>query len=639
MNPDPISKLTKLPGLFRVDRIAPFLVGESDHLMVGVQLSEIKESHIGNPYVAASLTGQHQTINIHTSFLTRLKVGTIWKEGKLVRSADFLDEFQIDTDNIKYVKHKGTFKLDNIEFTSPIPDNFFPNSSDDGLCKDIWYAIVKIVNPVQQKYLIIPCIELARFFFGVSSRLFSKILHGDLDSLIDWDQSTFKDSKPRLFAKTPLSRLEALVLCRALTSRTAEIFLRSLHKQISLITLENKLRDKNSKPKPLAIKFAFPFSGITSLKVAGKRTKLLSENNMGIWVVNVMEILECPKPFDFATPEIIHDGVQPIHGSSGTADGGYPNPIPFLDEDIPDKPIVDSPSNARFKRLSIITEFNPFPGSEWIRFNHTWSRKEHGSGRFPIDIVSETDVAERSVGKGSYDQGAARRIGLDFYLSHLPVDSRKLSDFVRMLTNLKELAKNSNHNLEINIRTLGNESGDFTCFPPEVGRKRKWLYVSENGKLRTRFVVIAELTSTDTKTGNKDFLYLLEMELKSGEQGQSTLIVSDLNYGHVTDDQFLILLRLSAIKRHWIPKLDTWSERDGKNWMELRSQAQELRKGIVLNRIPHSSAIKERNNQAAKNEITQKNNKIKIKKSIDPKQWGGYIFCGIQNNFPQFLKS
>lgn len=57
---------------------------------------------------------------------------------------------------------------------------------------------------------------------------------------------------------------------------------------------------------------------------------------------------------------------------------------------------------------------------------------------------------------------------------------------------------------------------------------------------------------------DNQFVYLIEMELKGNESGRSTLCLVRKNYGYMGEDDFKVLLEITAAQNRWPRESHQW---------------------------------------------------------------------------------
>lgn len=186
MKPGKYSRLADVPGWWRVDGITSL-----SGTRAIVHFSEVvSEWHENGPYRSDFVvrpTAQNAGVldfRIHVASIRHFITGTVWHAGECVYSPRlFGDAIQIDTSAAQ------TCMLEQMAYgkigaRSPIPHKYFPSNCRDKL-ESTRFTIVPIVGQ-ENRYVVIPQIELVRFYIGVSSEFLTEALHGGFGSVIDW---------------------------------------------------------------------------------------------------------------------------------------------------------------------------------------------------------------------------------------------------------------------------------------------------------------------------------------------------------------------------------------------------------------------------------------------------------------------
>ena len=587
-------KLKNRTGVWRVDGVSK--VSDNGRLGVGVtvQFSGIRDSEIHDPYRGLALTGEQFALPTHSSRLTEYKVGSIWKDGELAHSPPLHEHLlTIDVSQCRIVELDKMVKIEGRLIDSVIPENQFRLGNNRVFLAKSRYALVPVLNSTLTNWLIIPCSELLRFYYGVSSRLLSSTLRGRLDEYVSWEESSFEDGQVILRVKQRLSRKEAAVLSRAVASAEAKTAMFGIHKHLAAIRANNGSLNENDK-KILIINAGFPFSDQTTLTVAGKAMKLAGavfgeKNNQ--WGFLAMQILRCPHSFGFyAAPKIVSD--EPFQDGSPTQGGApvVPCQYPFIEEPKEELEIVDTPANARLKRLSILNFTNQFGAMDNMRFQHI--RPSCGKG--PIKTGGDTGVPidALSFSEGSYSEEAKKILGAGTFQHQVVQIDRDLTLFLQMIRCMRTQVQVAPLHWLITTRPLFDSLVDETgkdriaTFPACSGKGRTWhKIVGTNGETRPRQVIIAEFHAKVP-----GYFYLLEMELKAGQAaGQCTILLHSNNLAQIENKHFETLLNLTTIQNRWIAPQNKWKNlRDSKNAKEFFSE-------FRMHRINHPHIPRKKN--------------------------------------------
>jgi hypothetical protein len=553
-------RLKSYPGFWRVDGVGEIRDRGRLGAGVSVHFSEILESELHAPYRTQARSGQTLSLPVHSATLTEFKVGTIWKDGALTYTPPQLDKsVTIDVSRCRIVRLGEHFELNTRHIDTALPEPFYRLGDNRERLKNTFYAVVPVLGDPITDWLVTPCSELLRFYYGVTSRLLSSTLRGRIGDYVSWDKSRFEDAKLILHVTQRLNRKEAAVLARAAASTDAKSALHGVHNHLASIHANNKVLAETSR-KPLTIKARFPFTDKTVLAVAGKRMKMTNARvgeKYDRWGVFAMQILRCTHPFEFVSSVIESDEPLSEGGQSPIGGLALPSEYPFLDDEQSELEVDDVPANARLKRLAILDYSNQFSAMDGMRFQH--ARPLGGNSANTPGSAAGVPVNALSFGEGSHAEDAKNTLGAGSYQNKVEQVDRDITIFLKMLQCMRE--KVARIGWTIRTRTLkdklieGNDS--IALFPMNLGKARTWHKIVEaNGNVRPRQVVIAEVS---TGSPGKVF-YLLEMELKASENGQCTILLHSKDLTVLKNETFETLFKLTAIQNRWIDQRNKWKK-------------------------------------------------------------------------------
>lgn len=243
-----IARLKKRPGIWRVDGVGELRDRGRLGKHVTIHLAGINDEDINRAYVKDALNRQTFAVSIHSAQLLRFKTGSIWKDGKLLRfSPEISEECEINAGSGKIVSLGEKVQIHGFEIPQIIPQSHFLFGSDNTVdnrekLSSSKYVLLEAKTKMGNKWLIIPCTEILRFYFGVSSRLLSSTLAGELDTYFDFDKSGIENGRLKLHALKPLSRFEASVLGRTVASSDAKLAMNNVFNHLRSLHLNNTLK-------------------------------------------------------------------------------------------------------------------------------------------------------------------------------------------------------------------------------------------------------------------------------------------------------------------------------------------------------------------------------------------------------------
>ena len=227
--------------------------------------------------------------------LALVRIGDIWHKGGLALRPDYeLEEFaglQIDKESTAIVK--AGLNLNNEGFLLPISEHPWHIQCTQSYC-----LMVHLPN---ERRLIIPCMELARFYFGSSSGLFSKLFLPPL----------FRDALFSSASLDPYSRRLQIDLAEKMSGASAadigRIALDPIAARAARIVGNSCLRASTA-GLPIYPQARFPFEGKTNLIASGR---WLSHGGVPKSTFLVYNLRSCSHPFPFRSLQYTTKGTQP----------------------------------------------------------------------------------------------------------------------------------------------------------------------------------------------------------------------------------------------------------------------------------------------------------------------------------------
>jgi len=595
-----IKKLKNKKGIWRVDGIESAVLYGNNRSRITVCFSEIIKDSLESPYQSPALTGNQCHLEFHSSYLYLFNIGSVWREGKKLRSTATLKKLIIDTRQARFIRLNESVKLNNINIDKIVPNNMFKLDENFDRLEHNLCALLPVIKNSQTDWLVIPASELYRFYIGVSTSFCNAGLTGDFGQYVDWSLSNYDEISPVIFLKKRLSLLERSILIRALASENAKSCLSTPHKYLSKTCSDNNSLDNNNK-KPLIIKASFPFSGLTTLTVTGKPMRLTDKNDSKkkTWSFFAMEILNCSHRETINYPEIIHN--YDPRSSSSPPSGGASMPRAYSDTPENDEQeLNDETADARYSRLGYYNYSNRFSYINRITYIHKRPVSKTSPNTY-IHIDVDDDDGRYTLEDGSYENEAKGNRGENIHDSNVQNASRKISQFVEMLQHLRSLTNNRNwkiKTLALNDKIIhGREL--IALFPYNI-EKYRWHRIKDaDNPKRTLQIVWVEIY-----TEKKEYIYLFEMELKDTKTGRSTLILNKYDYSKMSDDMFLNLLTLTTVRNGWPLPNHLWKKKTHKKLSD------NFFKEIQVNRIRHQHLVK--NNKLTKNNEKKLSNETDI---------------------------
>jgi hypothetical protein len=612
-------RLARHEGIWRVDGIGPIEARGRLGARAIVHFSGLTEAGLSDPYKKLSLNGETLKLRVHAASIRNFRAGTIWRDGKRVAGAPPIrTPFRIDAGQVRLVALGASVNLNGDWASTVLPDRYLSFGGDNrqALLSTL-YAIVPILEDRMTQWLVVPAVELLRFYIGVSSRLLSGAMQGLLGNYVEWEKSRMEGARPVLHVKQRLSRKEAAVLSRAVASISAKTILHGVHQHLSAIHSNNAPLDQGNK-RPLIIKANFPFTDTTQLYVSGKRMPLISKEGKEQWAIYAMEILVCSHPPGF--PGFILESDDSFENRTALTREGRaalpPHHQPLLENDEDEYELDDLPADKRLARLVTLSYTNQFSGFGELKVEHRHPPCDRLT--FQPGAVIDVPIDAYTEENGSYSDEAQGNLGISEFQSRIDHIDREITLFLKMLQHLRSIVTPRNWKISTRMSKDGlSQNGELIAFfPRQIGKRRTWhLVVDLEDKTRPRQVVWVEVI-----TGSEGrIFYLLEMELKPSESGQCTILLHTNDFSSLDERTFHELLKLTAIQNRWPDRHNKWREKDH------YKRAQALFSKVKMHRINHPHPP--RAQEAGKASSHQK-------PELSPKSWSKVLLEKIDELLP-----
>ncbi|HSC69037.1 MAG TPA: hypothetical protein VLC79_15195 [Cellvibrio sp.] len=570
-------RLKKRPGIWRVDGIGTIRPSHQLGSRLTYLFSEIKPEFIDNPYQIKAPTGNVYQMPGHAGWLRLFTPGTLWQEGKKTISPPTLElAITIDTRSCVY-KLPNQVNPDFAPFATLLPETHLNYGDNLAHLNQTLFALIPIPksNDIRIDWLIIPTAELFRYYVGASSRLLASALTGTTSKLIE--NARLENGEVIIEDKTgTLTRFEACLYGRTLVSAEARETFYGPHKHLVL----NRLPNVNT-PQPLYINSHFPFQGITTLHLTGKKIRLRNtRTNEDEWAIYVNQIRNCSHPLGFNRLTVNCNGA-PHSGAGGGVGGGHAPRPPKTDIEDP-AVINDDPADPNLGRLIVRNPTSFFDQINRIHFQRQYRGRDYVNGR---PYRSNTEVTGHTFEDGKGGAGSGNQGVDDVDVPAKPL-ARDMTLFLEMLKHLRIKSKK----LGWNITTLGyanNEhiDGETVTSFPDMEKRLSWykIFLDENdSEGRPRKVVWTQIKTP------KKFIYLIEMELRPDERGRSSLAITSRdvseNPPEFTKQEFGGLLKLTAAHNGWPPSNKDWKHKHAKI-------AKHLFGSFFFERLTHAYAV------------------------------------------------
>lgn len=624
-------RLARRPGIWRVDGLGVVRDRGAFGVTVQVLFSGILESSIAEPWDPNSETGECISLYIHVAGLRLFHPGTLWKNGQRIQAPPLPHgcqaHFTVASGDTKTVSLSYRHKIREHWISSILPENsgVVSQKSRESLAAT-YYVVLPVLHNPKIACLIIPCWELLRFYFGVSGRLISAIIKGNLEDYVSWELSNIEGSTLTLSAHIPLSNKEAATLGRAVKEESeARRQLLGIHQHLAATRAANATRSAANQ-HPLNIRMTMPFTTETELVVTGKEIVLveaLKSSDTPICGVFVSEIVHCSQLFPFSRVILEIDGkFTKASDSDESLSINRPGKIQPRLFDLDEDPleINDRPADANLKRIVTIQKGRHFGGFDNIQFERRRVDMAVRDGQhISKDQDADTTITGLTLGDGTYSSDGKGNAGITDFQSrdNAPIP-RDIAQFLDVLTPLSELLQPYKWSIAPPAWTKDDailSKGYRVPFPDVFGKRKTWHKISEPPHVsRPREIAIVEIK----RANSCEHFYLMEMELRSDElSGQSTILVFNKNgLSRLGGQQLRRLLRLTAERRRWPDERSTWEKQD------IKAMADKFFSDMQTHRIIHPKSTEGKGD-----------NKVPKKTSEAQKEWSeklfGEILCAL----------
>jgi hypothetical protein len=216
-------------------------------------------------------------------FLSWLRIGDIWKDGRLIESpaydSECFHDLHIDRGTTSIIK-AGLSEDENRLFYLPLSHHPYHVRHTQSYCI--------LINSSDHK-IVIPAVELIRFYFGSSSNLISRIFDVPFSPENFW-----RNVEPGEYGNKPTIHLASGLSGRSATDIGRIAFSKSARAAVELIgnsCIAATANQQSAYPKAI-----FPFEGTTDLVASGKWLPF-DTNERGVFIV--FKLISCSHPFPF----------------------------------------------------------------------------------------------------------------------------------------------------------------------------------------------------------------------------------------------------------------------------------------------------------------------------------------------------
>ncbi len=339
---------------------------------------------------ASTILSQQRRVSVKLGLLPLIKIGDVWQNGYCVSSPEYQGEqfkdLSIDKTTIKRIK--AGFSIDDA-FILPLQEHPWHANETKSFC-------ICISLPDERR-IVIPCLELIRFYFGSSSRFLHLLFTKRIEGSDFWEHMHFNEGKKHLHLKLAkeLNSYTAGDVGRIALDSKAWSSARLIYSSCMVSSLANEMIYPYT---------YFPFMGKTDLICTGK---WLSEGSRLNSTFLVFNIKSCSHlfPFNSLSYELQKNQKITRHKSEKNNQNLYVNKTANVmninansSHTLTDK----DPSKTKATKDFLIDGLVRFPD---LSRKRVWCEKyETEDPPAKILVNSEAKIEEIGVGQSSYEK-------------------------------------------------------------------------------------------------------------------------------------------------------------------------------------------------------------------------------------------
>lgn len=516
--------------------ITPFT--SSPHQLRAKKLSSIRAT---NPE-------QQRVIRLGIGQLPLIEIGSIWKDGIRQEimagvSESFRNlEINSQTVNIISAGHKENGQ-------SIIPYSHYRLGVAAGS------KVVAIERDGDPYAILIPAMELIRFYYAVSTELSQAIFSGAFQhsrgDIIHESRTWYRESDDRVFLglRQKITDEEGWVVARILRSPFAAKACRGIYDELLKRAISKKF---------INVSAGFPFEGSTNLKA---RIKPIPAEN-GSWRSLILSLEHCSEPMPYSELTIIRDNDGNL--ASPETDNPEEDKMPYIrgsygGDESDGKNIqseMDTNANLSDVKLTLPTD----------RFTALTGRKPDKPTKEQCEYRSaglsskSFEVDALGTGKGGYGQAENKVQRVSVVVSHSEKKKAAAPSFELFRDAIESLASYPGVYAEIRLVSLSLAQLPLTKY----ARRAQWAYLDSKTKTR-RSVIIADICFGEC------WFCLIEFQLRESES-RAMCLLSSGNKKLLDEELYRILIKCSEVEGVWkninarvelFPLNHTWEDYKG----------------------------------------------------------------------------
>lgn len=447
-------------GLWRIDWIGDLAFPDRTirrrQSSVFVHLSRLSsESVLDDPNLLLNAdctvhTRFQKKVWVSVGALSLLRVGDIWRDGKLEEEPDYeLETFSdVQIDNSKWSLIKAGLKIDDSGgYLLPLAEHPWHVNCTQSYCI--------MVRLSEDRRLVIPCMELVRFYFGSSSELLARLFLPGLKRESLYTKAIFHRDSGHL----TLELAEGIFGTSA-----ADIGRLSLsgHAWRAAIRVNTSTLASSVAGRPIYPQALFPFEGMSTLIASGKWLTFAGKPQSTFLVYRLRS---CSHPFPFRTLKYEAKSTRARSSvpQGSSAEAGVK--AQGSSRGSPETLVEKDASNSLAKKSRTIQYESKFPD---LVPKIIWKAQSLASGE--SSYAKTTEVDQTAVGEG----GSERRVrSVDLLVMNGQPGPRRRPEFLRLCIEETLLMK------DFNVELLTSSDHDGWTVPVS-------LVADEDGELDSK---------------------------------------------------------------------------------------------------------------------------------------------------------
>lgn len=482
-------------------------------------------------------TEYRRVAEIGVGLLSIVWTGSVWRNGCRVEdNAKYLSRsISVDTSLVKSIKFSDS--SDSLSKVRLIPASQYPLGSKAwaSVQHAPLFALPYSGDPCG---LLIPAIEVIRFYYIYSTSSARALFYGQYDSLFSDPECDYGIPLPSVkltlwwFAKHG----DAWMLARYIASKTVKTRVEKIHNWITLGIL------KGADTK-IAESF-FPFDGNTNLKVEG--TQIKGDDGKSRFLVTRLRNCSHPMPYSEVTIRIEKKSTDPKELEERTPIWYKTWPKGLDLKNLPAKHDQESDKNMGRMLLEENEErFEALRGKKLKTEKIPPKPKEH------VRKPKESDEDKSGLGTSEGTYGKSDTIRAEITQDLAPHDyspPMTLTNFVNALAYL------CSKGLVVTTIQVGEDVGKYEdekiSFFTRIGTTNRQWSVIHDKPPKQRGLIVAQICS------NKKYAYVLEIERDPYRNGErySVLILSSPSYAEIPKIEFESLMQECRSIGRWPPE-------------------------------------------------------------------------------------